>query len=80
MAYRNNFLGRPEKKLILARHGAYHGSSYLSHTVSGAYDHMDQATEMVARLLNPDPLDAPAGASLAEWEDLLVCRIDWQKW
>jgi hypothetical protein len=37
---------------------------------------MDQATEMVARLLNPDPLEAPVGASLAEWEDLLVRQSD----
>ena len=53
VAYRNNFLGRPKKKLILAREGAYHGSSYLTYSVSGAYEHMDQHAELVVRILSP---------------------------
>ena len=76
VAYRNNFLGRPEKKTILARLGAYHGSTYLSHTVSGAVDKMDQDDPMVARLSNPDPLGRPAGATLQEWEDQLVVELE----
>lgn len=31
----NNYLGRPEKKHILARHDGYHGSTYLSASCSG---------------------------------------------
>ena len=33
--FRNNLLGRPDKKLILSRVGAYHGGTYLSASVSG---------------------------------------------
>ena len=76
VAYRNNFLGRPHKKLILARENAFHGSSYLSASVSFPYAHMDQATEMVARLQCPDPNDAPEGATLQEWEDILVANLE----
>jgi adenosylmethionine-8-amino-7-oxononanoate aminotransferase len=76
VAYRNNFLGRPQKKLVLARENAYHGSSYLSHSVSATYDYMDQARDMVALLLCPDPNDAPDGATLQEWEDLLVENLE----
>ena len=35
VAFRNNLLGRPEKKLIISRHDAYHGSTYLSASCSG---------------------------------------------
>lgn len=31
----NNVLGRPQKKHIISRHDAYHGSTYLSAAVSG---------------------------------------------
>ena len=33
--FRNNVLGRPEKKRIISRKYAYHGSTYLSASVSG---------------------------------------------
>ena len=76
VAYRNNFLCKPEKKLVLARENAYHGSTYLSHGISGSYEHMDQPTDMVAHLLSPDPNDAPEGASLQEWEDILIANLE----
>ncbi len=33
--YRNNVLGRPNKKKVIARQKGYHGSSFLSASVSG---------------------------------------------
>ncbi len=33
--FRNNVLGRPEKKIFISRQFAYHGSTYLSASVSG---------------------------------------------
>src|SRR3546814_3824211 len=35
----NNVLGRPEKKRIISREKAYHGSTYLSATVTGKERH-----------------------------------------
>ncbi len=35
MQFYNNVRGRPEKKLILSRGGAYHGSTYLSASLNG---------------------------------------------
>ena len=35
MQFTNNVRGRPEKKLILSRGGAYHGSTYLSGSLNG---------------------------------------------
>ncbi len=33
--FRNNLLGRPEKKIVISRQKAYHGSTYLASSVSG---------------------------------------------
>lgn len=33
--FRNNLLGKPEKKVIISRQKAYHGSTYLAASVSG---------------------------------------------
>ncbi len=35
MQFRNNVLGRPEKKTFISRQFAYHGSTYLSASVRG---------------------------------------------
>jgi adenosylmethionine-8-amino-7-oxononanoate aminotransferase len=35
MQFYNNVSGRPEKKLIISRGGAYHGSTYLSASLNG---------------------------------------------
>ena len=35
MHFMYNRLGRPEKKIVISREKSYHGSTYLSHTVSG---------------------------------------------
>ena len=46
----NNVRGKPQKKLIISREKSYHGSTYLSATVSGKTrdkDWMDTASEMV---------------------------------
>jgi adenosylmethionine-8-amino-7-oxononanoate aminotransferase len=48
--FRNNVLGRPEKKLILAREDSYHGSTYLTASLSGKVGNkafMDHADDLV---------------------------------
>ena len=46
----NNILGRPQKKTIISREKAYHGSTYLSATMSGKSrdrDWLDTASDLV---------------------------------
>ena len=75
MQFYNNVRGRPEKKLILSRGGAYHGSTYLSASLNGRprdRDWMDGADDLVVKLSSPDPFRRPAGMSIAAFSDLLV--------
>ena len=64
MQFYNNVRGRPEKKLILSRGGAYHGSTYLSASLNGRprdRDWMDGADDLVVKLSSPDPFRRPDG-------------------
>lgn len=75
MQFYNNVKGRPEKKLIVSREGAYHGSTYLSASLNGRprdHDWMDSATDKVLKLTCPNPFRRPAGMTEAEFTDLLV--------
>ena len=68
MQFYNNVRGRPEKKLILSRGGAYHGSTYLSASLNGRprdRDWMDGADDLVVKLSSPNPFRRPAGMSVA---------------
>jgi len=79
MQFYNNVRGRPDKKLILSRVGAYHGSTYLSATLngrsSGAADWMDGAGDLVIRLSCPDPFRRPQGMSLDAFTDRMVAEF-----
>jgi adenosylmethionine-8-amino-7-oxononanoate aminotransferase len=75
MQYFNNVRGRPEKKLILSRGGAYHGSTYLSASLNGRprdHDWMDGAADLVVKLTAPNPFRRPAGVSAEGFADFLV--------
>jgi adenosylmethionine-8-amino-7-oxononanoate aminotransferase len=75
MQFYNNVRGRPGKKLIVSREGAYHGSTYLSGSLNGRprdHDWMDAARDMVLRLSCPNPFRRPAGMSEAAFCDGLV--------
>lgn len=75
MQFYNNVRGRPEKKLILSRGGAYHGSTYLSASLNGRprdRDWMDAADDLVVKLSSPDPFRRPKGMSLEAFSDFLV--------
>ena len=75
MQFYNNVRGRPEKKLILSRGGAYHGSTYLSASLNGRprdHDWMDGADDLVVKLTSPNPLRRPAGITVAGFADFLV--------
>lgn len=75
MQFYNNARGRPEKKLILSRGGAYHGSTYLSASLNGRprdRDWMDGADDLVVKLTTPNPFRRPAGMSAEAFCDFLV--------
>jgi adenosylmethionine-8-amino-7-oxononanoate aminotransferase len=75
MQFYNNVKGRPEKKLIVSREGAYHGSTYLSGSLNGRprdHDWMDSAREQVLKLTCPNPFRRPVGMTEAEFTDFLV--------
>ena len=75
MQFYNNVRGRPEKKLILSRGGAYHGSTYLSASLNGRprdRDWMDAADALVVKLSSPDPFRRPAGMTVDAFRRLLV--------
>lgn len=79
MQFYNNVRGRPEKKLILSRGGAYHGSTYLSASLNGRprdLDWMDGASELVVKLSAPDPFRRPAEMSMEAFEDFLVTEFE----
>ncbi len=75
MQFTNNVRGRPEKKLIVSRGGAYHGSTYLSASLNGRprdRDWMDAADPLVVKLSSPDPFRRPAGQTVEAFADGLV--------
>ncbi|TPW27443.1 aminotransferase [Pararhizobium mangrovi] len=75
MQFYNNVRGRPQKKTILSRDGAYHGSTYLSASLNGSSrgrDWMDIADDLVVKLSCPDPFRRPLDMSIEEFSDMLV--------
>ena len=72
----NNVRGKPQKKLIISREKSYHGSTYLSATVSGKTrdkDWMDTASELVHFLPDVNPGSRTEEMSI---EDYLEDKIN----
>lgn len=66
----NNRLGRPNKKIIIAREKGYHGSTFLAASVSGKErdkSWFDVDNSFVRILPDVNPNLRPEGASLDEW-------------
>lgn len=75
MQFYNNVRGRPDKKRILSRGGAYHGSTYLAASLNGRprdRDWMDGTDDLVVKLSSPDPFRRPKGLDVNAFADLLV--------
>lgn len=75
MFFYNNVKGRPEKKMIVTRDRAYHGSTYLAGSLNGRprdQDWMDSEAARVIRLSCPDPFRRPAGMSVEAFTDGLI--------
>ncbi len=64
--FRNNLLGRPEKKKIISRQKAYHGSTYLAASISGKERDrlwLDKADDLAHFLPDVNPLYRASGQS-----------------
>ena len=65
--FRNNLMGKPEKKVIISRQKAYHGSTYLAASVSGKERDkgwLDQAQDLAYFLPNVNPYVRPDGMTI----------------
>lgn len=77
--YRNNVLGRPEKKIVISRQKAYHGSTYLSATMSGKErdkSWFDFASDIVHFLPDVNPYRRPDGMSVEAFLDARVADLE----
>jgi adenosylmethionine-8-amino-7-oxononanoate aminotransferase len=75
----NNFHGRPDKKHIITREYAYHGSTLLSASVSGKpadRGNMDLIHDRIHHLPAPNPYRRPAGMSLEAFADHCVADLE----
>ena len=75
----NNCLGRPDKKHVIARVNAYHGSTYLSASCSGKLRekvNMDMVEDRVHLLPCPKPKDRPSGMSIEAFCDEKVADLE----
>jgi len=75
----NNFVGRPEKKHIITREYAYHGSTFLSASVSGKpgdRGFLDFISDTIHHLPAPNCYRRPEGMSEAEFCDLKVADLE----
>ena len=79
MHFMNNRLGRPEKKIVISREKSYHGSTYLSHTVSGKErdkSRFDTESRLVRFLPDVNPYRRPEGMSVEAWCDEKVADLE----
>ncbi len=77
--FRNNVLGRPEKKHVIARNKGYHGSTYLSASASGkARDKsfLDFKTDSFHHISDPNLFDKPAELSDQDWCARKVAELE----
>ena len=71
--------GLKEKKLIISRHNAYHGSTYLSASCSGKErdkNNFDFADNLVHHLSSPDPFRKDSNLSDEEFCNLKVQELE----
>ena len=75
----NNYLGRPEKKHIISRQDAYHGSSYLSASCSGKSrdkNYLDFETGFVHLISSPNPYRRPEGMTEEDFRAAKVKELE----
>jgi adenosylmethionine-8-amino-7-oxononanoate aminotransferase len=73
-----NQIGKPNKKLVISRVGAYHGMTYLAAALTGIdFDKIGFDTAQVVRYVScPDVYRRPAGMSVDAFRDHLVKELE----
>ncbi len=77
--FRNNVIGQPDKKHIISRTNAYHGSTYLSASASGKFtdkNFLDFMDDRFHHIADPNPLNKPAGMDEKEYCALLANQLE----
>ena len=77
--FRNNVLGKPNKKHIIARHNGYHGSTYLAASASGKTrdkNYLDFDTDRFHHISDPNLLDKPSELTDAQWCNKKVKELE----
>ena len=78
--FRNNALGKPNKKKVISRTHAYHGSTYLTASMSGKPGEREMMVTDESGLIHflPDvnPFNRPDGMSVAEFLDEKVADLE----
>ena len=77
--YYFNRIGKPNKKQIISRIDAYHGSTYLAMTMTGVQaDHagFDLAPQLVHYVSNPNPYRMPENMSVDQFCEFLVEELE----
>jgi putrescine---pyruvate transaminase len=79
VSFYNNYKRRPNKKQIISREDAYHGSTYLSASASGKTrdkNLQDTASDIVKFISSPNPFRRPKGMSLDDFKRLNVKELE----
>ena len=77
--FRNNVLGKPDKKHVIARHNGYHGSTFLAASASGKTrdkNFLDMDSERFHHISDPGLFGRPDGVSEADWCDRKVAELE----
>lgn len=77
--FRNNVTGRPEKKIVISRQKAYHGSTYLAASMSGKERDkgwLDQASHLTHFLPNVNPYVRAEGQSVEAFLDEKIADLE----
>ena len=77
--FRNNILGKPEKKVIISRQKAYHGSTYLAASLSGKERDkgwLDQAIGLAYFLPNVNPYVRAEGQSVEAFLEEKIADLE----
>lgn len=75
----NNALGRPDKKIVVSREGAYHGSTHLAASLNGTSksgELMDYQEKRIEWLSCPDPRTRNPGETEAAFTDRLIAEFE----
>jgi len=74
-----NRLGKKNKKHIITRTDGYHGSTYMSMSLTGVeYDHIgfDLVPDIIHRVSSPDTYRRPDGMTESEFCDFLINELE----